>query len=494
MHRKTVALVIVALVCCAITPVQAANRISEKPLPGAPAASAGPINPPSNPEQGGDTPTFLPIVFKPPGVTADLADGWYLMVDDGHIAYREVERVYHPFKKYSRNPVMRASKPWEGRVIQLYGAVLPGFHMWYSSYNWEGSYSQVLYANSADGLSWNKPDLDGEGRNTMFGGEYANMVSVLNTPRDPGRPYKLMAYQRGAFSGYWSTDGIQTTPYDENPLYSSDSDVAQFYWDANNSLYRGTTKGSEMVGEIPRKMVQFLESSDFIHWSMRPEIFVPDSIDDQNSEGLYTHFYGMPVFPAGEQYLGLLWVFRASDQAGLIGTVDVQLASSHDGVNWIREEGERPPILKLGLPGAWDDGQIYTAIQPVRVEDELWLYYSGCNQEHGSNLQTIVCSIGLAKAGHHRLASLEGSGIVLTEPLTLAGPYLRLNYDGREGAIRVELLRDGAIIPGYEAESCDPLSKNKLYQAVTWSGETALPEGPFQIKFYLENSILYAFR
>jgi hypothetical protein len=172
----------------------------------------------------------------------------------------------------------------------------------------------------------------------------------------------------------------------------------------------------------------------------------------------------------------------------------VQLVSSHDGINWIREEGERPPILDLGAPGAWDDGQIYTATQPIRVGDELWLYYSGCNLEHGGDLRTIICSIGLAKAGYHRLASLQGSGVVITEPLDVAGRDLRLNYDGREGAVRVELLRDEQVIPGYEAENCIPLSENKLDQVVAWSGGTAVPEGSFQVKFYLDNSVLYAFR
>jgi len=38
------------------------------------------------------------------------------------------------------------------------------------------------------------------------------------------------------------------------------------------------------------------------------------------------------------------------------------------------------------------------------VNEELWLYYSGCDREHGSPLDRITCSIGLAKAPLHRLA------------------------------------------------------------------------------------------
>jgi hypothetical protein len=491
---QTNAFVLAILFFLSLIPLNGASTKPDRNFASFQPAEFNLTGPQSRTAQTGETRLYLPLIAKPPVPTSDLADGWYLMVDDGHIASRDVERVYHPFKKYRYNPIMRADKPWEGRVIQLYGTVLPNFRMWYSSYNWESSITRVLYADSIDGLSWNKPSLDANGRNVLFGGQDANMISVINTPQDLERPYKLMAYQRGEFYGHWSLDGIHTQSYADTPLISSASDVAQFYWDPNTLLYRGTIKGNEVVGELPRKIVRLLDSSDFTNWSQRPETLVPDALDDQYPEGLYTHFYGMPVFPIGEQYLGLLWVLKARDQIGWAGPVNVQLVSSHDGVNWIREEGDRPPILDLGPPGSWDDGQIYTATQPLRFGDKLWLYYSGCNLEHGGDLRTIRCSIGLAKADYHRLASLEGTGIVLSEPLTLDGPNLHLNYDGSQGSILVELLKDGETIPGYEAENCLPLSGDEMDQVVAWSGQSSLPEGALQIKFHLQNSALYAFR
>jgi hypothetical protein len=122
------------------------------------------------------------------------------------------------------------------------------------------------------------------------------------------------------------------------------------------------------------------------------------------------------------------------------------------------------------------------------------LYYSGCNLEHGSNLYDTVCSIGLAKAVYNRLASLSGSGSVVTGNLDTVGSALHLNYDARQGSLRVELLRDGEIIPGYEANNCTPLSGDSLDQVVDWAGQVGLPNAPFQVKFYLENSALFAFR
>jgi hypothetical protein len=438
---------------------------------------------------------YLPIVVRRTRVNSDLADGWYLMVDDEHLLEVDgVERVYHPFQKYRRNPIVVADQPWEGRAIQLYGSVLPGFRMWYSSYDVDNHSNQILYAESSDGIHWEKPKLDEAGTNALLDGKQANLVSVIHTPYDPNRLYKLMTYQDGGFYGYWSLDGVQATPYVENPLFSNGGDVAQFYWDPNTSRYRGTAKGSMVIRGVNRKIVRFIESLDFVQWATRPETFEPDEIDDETAGGLYPHFYGLPVFPMGEQYLGLLWLFKARDLSGTIGPVNVQLVSSHDGVSWYREEGNRPPILDLGQAGAWDDGQIYTSTQPIQVGDELWLYYSGCNQEHGVNLRTTDCGIGLARVHYQRLASLQGTGVVLTKPLTLPGPELQLNYDGRQGSIQVELWRDEKKIPGYEAENCAILSENRLDQSVTWAGQTGLPSGPFQIRFYLQDSAIYAFR
>jgi hypothetical protein len=455
--------------------------------------------------------TYLPAVVRTiPDPLGDLVSGWYLLVDDGHIQARDVQRIYHPFKKYTYNPIMRADKSWEGKVIQLYGTVLPGFRMWYSTFNFSQDLGQVLYAESQDGISWSKPNVDGLGRNILLGGQIANLPSVLHTPNDEARPYKLLAYQNKSFNGYWSLNGTSTQPYTENPLFSG-SDIAHFYWDSNTGLYRGTSKEAETIFDVKRRVIRFIDSEELVHWTLQPDRLVPDINDDTIFAGYYPNFYGLPVFPIGEQYLGMLWILRARDKAGLLGKVMVQMVSSHDGVNWIREEGNRVPILDVGPPGAWDDGQVYTSNRPVKVGDELWLYYSGCNQEHGSSLAITVCSIGLAKAGYNRLASLTGTGTVLTEVLDPGGSQttssearmadepqsafkeLHLNYDGSEGEVLVELLAEGLPISGYEAESCLPLTEDSYDQVVAWSGGTALPETPFQIRFYLQDSSISAF-
>ncbi len=296
--------------------------------------------------------SFLPIIIRIiPEPIGSLQNEWYLMVDDGHIQSRDVERIYHPFKKYPGNPVLKADRPWEGIVVQLYGTVLPGFRMWYSTYAHETHSVHVLYAESTDGLTWRKPRLNGTSRNVLFNGEKAALPSLIHAPNDLTSPFKLLVYQNGGFSGYDSFDGILNFPYPENPLYSNAGDVAQFYWDPATLRFRGTAKERVVVEDVSRRAVRFIDSYDLITWEVQPDLLVPDLKDDFIYEGFYTHFYGLPVFPIGEQYLGLLWVLMTTDINGEFGQAHVQLVSSSR--RHALDPGRRRPPADPGLRRSW---------------------------------------------------------------------------------------------------------------------------------------------
>jgi hypothetical protein len=63
-------------------------------------------------------------------------------------------------------------------------------------------------------------------------------------------------------------------------------------------------------------------------------------------------------------------------------------------------------------------------------------------------------------------SSGSGTGSILNGSLPSSGPNLRINYEPGEGSITVEILHDGQIIPGYEAENCDRLTGNDLDKIV----------------------------
>ena len=99
----------------------------------------------------------------------DLTGHWQLFVDDYLVAAKKgVVRRYHPFEKYSGNPLIVADKPWEKDCVNSC-TVLPeedgsGFRMYY--YCWtedpktkKSHASLMCYATSKDGLKWEKPNL-----------------------------------------------------------------------------------------------------------------------------------------------------------------------------------------------------------------------------------------------------------------------------------------------------------------------------------------------
>ena len=141
-------------------------------------------------------------------------------------------------------------------------------------------------------------------------------------------------------------------------------------------------------------------SDDFEQWTDPVDVLAPDEKDPPGTE-----LYGMPVFKYEGMYIGLLYVYHAATEEKQIrfyGPVDVQLAVSRDGIAWERA-GDRVPFIPNGPPGSIDMGEIYTALAPVVMGDELWFYYSGSAADHGD----------IGGAGYACLAKLRVDGFVL---------------------------------------------------------------------------------
>lgn len=451
----------------------------------------------------------------------DLTGPWQLFVDDYPVAGKSnVVRTYHPFEKYSGNPVLVTDQPWEGPVY-LYGTVLPtedrtGYRMWYHTLrpndtNNDGSLE--LYATSRDGIHWTKPILGlrswhGSTSNNMYftrptaGG----MTSVMHTPweTDPVLRYKFMNKDDVGYYAGWSPDGIHVTDAPNNPVFSGGSDVGHFLWDPHTQQYLGYVKNAWFdANGLKRRAVALTTTTNIAHWPAEKLIFWPDTFDDRWAPAgtvQRTHFYGFAVFPYESMYLAFLWIFRATDAEGYyVGPTFVELASSHDGVHWTRQEGQRPPILPQGPPGSWDDGQIYTARAPLLEGNTLKLWYGGFNDLHGVALTKMTGGIGLATLRKDGFASLDAganTGVVVTRVLSGAAGPLRVNYRASGGWVKVEVLEeDGQVLAGYGQSDCAALTGDSVNEAVTWAGHTELPAGRarLRLRFLLQNASLYSF-
>jgi len=458
-----------------------------------------------------------------PKSLGDLTGPWELMVDDHFIETRSaLTRRYHAFQKHPANPVLKPDRPHEGEVAYLFGTVLPGpdgngFRMWYHTHRG----FRNLYATSEDGINWVKPDLgivqfNGSGANNIFIDRQpgSHLPIVIHTPweQDPERRYKLIYYDYGrtdakhpisGFYGAVSPDGIHWSEGFTDPILPDAGDIGNFVWDPNRNRYIGYAKIYAPVRGFRRRSIGFTSTTDFQHWPPTELILVPDEVDDRwvEKDRQHTDFYGLAAFPYESMYLGFLWVFRITDSYN-DGTIHVELVSSRDAVRWKRQEGDRPPILRLGDAGSWDDGMIHTPTHPIVRGDTVYLVYGASDQTHSNPIADGWgnCAIGMATLRKDGFASLgAGSeiGSLTTYPIRGLEGALHINTDAQGGSIQVEILDEqGNVIPGYSAEECVAITQDGVDQIVRWRGHEKLPdtESPRKIRFQLQNASLFAFR
>ncbi|UCD30004.1 MAG: LamG domain-containing protein, partial [Planctomycetota bacterium] len=198
-------------------------------------------------------------------------------------------------------------------------------------------------------------------------------------------------------------------------------------------------------------------------------------------------------------YLGFLWVFRATDHEGYFdGTIFIELVTSRDGVNWLRQEGDRPPILFLGASGEWDDGMIFTPQHPLVEKDEIRVYYGGFDCTHAAK-PPWHGAIGLAtlrKDGFASIDATDETGTVTTKRLSGTKGELHVNYRATDGWLKVEVLdQHGNILPGYGRADCSVLKGDSVDQKVTWHTKTMMPAQtkPIRLRFIMKNASIYSF-
>ncbi|MFC1525728.1 hypothetical protein ACFL6X_02835 [Candidatus Latescibacterota bacterium] len=453
-------------------------------------------------------------------MTVHLSDGEQLLLDDALLARRDnVRRRVVPAVK-TGHPVLEADRPWENGVA-LFGTVLRDgdrCRMWYLG----GGH--VCYAESDDGMTWEKPELDvvklaGKRTNVVierggFGHHYEIFGAVKDeADPDPARRYKMGylsidrdyrgphedPFHRGSRRGLGtavSPDGYRWTMESEFASHGI-CDISRFYQhpDTGRFVLYGRTKLTEDRDRWRSwgwgRAVVRMESDDFRTWSDPEFVLGADEDDPEGSE-----IYSMPAFAYNGLHIGMVQMFYGlPDQ----GNLEIQLATSRDGLTFQRLE-DRSAFLPEGEVGSWDRYNIALGcLPPVSVAEEWWFFYSGRTYRHGpyDGADTGPSSgrMGLAMADRGRLAALEASfdgGTVETVPLTCSGSRLHLNASARWGRIEVSVLDgDGEALRGGEATVA---GKDGTDIAVPLKLQGAAISKPVKLRLELRNAQLFGFR
>ncbi|RLD63180.1 MAG: hypothetical protein DRI84_10010 [Bacteroidetes bacterium] len=442
------------------------------------------------------------------------AKGPYFVIDDRIIEDRwMIERFVVPLEKYSDNPVVKKDLPWEGTGTLLGGTVLFDtednlFKMYYTIWNSHAYYNKlpfsynIAYAESKDGMTWEKPTLDlfdlkgsiHKKNNIIKLGWYKTQsidVELNPTPKSSKDKFVAIHNDNGGVFVSYSEDGKEFNCSFKKPAvwYHSDTHNNLVYDEVRNRWFmfvRPRAYAGEGLKHVNRRRIAVKESDDLVNWTHDRTVMVPEEDD-------VTDFYGLDVFRRGDLFFGFLKRY----DAGKSDKVSSEMVWSNNAYQWFRLPmgTERSPI-GLGKQNEWDAGQVYLADKPVIKDDEMLFYYGGNKTTHNEPGNP---AIGLAKTKLDRLfgaRSLPGMlGRILTRPFEVKGD-LFINADA-EGEILVEVrsaIRDEPL-EGWSFDDCTPFAGSELNEPINWGDKklSDLKGKMVRLRFQLKDGTLYSF-
>jgi hypothetical protein len=474
-----------------------------------------------------------------------------------------VSRRLHQPTKHLLNPIIRADRWWEGNQLLPYTTMYDRdeklFKMWCRcgsdtpSRHIDGHAAFTAYLTSPDGIHWDKPSLgikEISGRrdhNVVFTGfepDYSNpsgkkgfilpnryipqgkkgfLVSVIKhpKPKDERQKYVGLAFVMKRVGAHlcYSPDGLHWNFDPDAPFWQTPHDVSATGDDALMQLLFDHAKQCwvlyrRIVPEFSERMVAVesdrdrkgedrydrafgrAESEDLEHWKNHRFILAMDPDDPPDTE-----LYHFACYNYGPVYVAYMNVFHLHQQ-----NIDVQLATSRDGVNFTRVcRGQA--FLPSGPLGYYDFMALATSQpEPIIVNDTVYLYYEAGNFLHDVRAEPDKgegTGVALATFQRDRFVSLEtgeadaGPSRAITKPFSVRHARVYLNATTWErGSIRVAALTpDWQPIAGFtEPESID-IQGNALDFPLRWKGHADLSRlvgREIRLKFYMTRARLYA--
>ncbi len=474
--------------------------------------------------------------------------------DDHSLPWRDnLKLTLERPKKHPANPVMRPGpqESVDGMGTLLYGTVIKEgdkFRMWYIAwpqpdkrYPKELFYRPVAYAESRDGVQWEKPELGlvefrGAKQNNLVSiepahEEYArpnDYVSVIrdDADPDPARRYKMayIVYDRPAGFSTTATaispDGLRwklvnTAPFTKG--HFENTSLIRFqgaYYVNGQNLGRA---GGHLAdgSDAARAMTGFF-SPDFRHWSggRALNFFRSHTVPGPETFGQELHM-GAGLWNRGNVVIGLYgrWygdtISTAADKKKITPVfglkIDLGLVVSNDAFHY-REPVQNFVVVPHGGDEEWDSEAILQAQAFHNTEKETLIWYSHWNTSNPYPVPAIPAKLegkpmgiglltmrrdGFGYLSKQRTETNTGRGFhrrdaeasVLSQRLTLPhGGKLYLNIDGvrAEPPMRVSMVDDAEeLMPGTTVVTV-PESGVRVPVAL---GAAGLPAGkPFRLR------------
>ena len=445
------------------------------------------------------------------------------------------QKMHHP---QARQVAIKHDEPWEGNSCNYHTVFKDGdrYRMYYRASQFdlengkltEGHPQLTCYAESKDGIHWEKPNLglcefEGSTDNNIIldkGWTTHNFAPFKDTrpevPQD--EQYKALAYtpDKGPLNAYVSADGIRWRLLVEKPVITEGAFDSQnlAFWDAPRGEYRAYYRDFQNGIRTMRTAV----SKDFVTWEGGDWVTYSDSPKTQ----LYTNqiqpypraphlLIGLPTRYVDRGRTGSMKELPEAQHRELrasasrrYGTAltDLMLMSSRDGQNFYRWNDA---FLRPGpeRPGTWNYGQLYTACGLVRTAptiegeaDELSLY---AVEGHWTDASLSLRRYTLRIDGFASINATGDGGELQTRPVSFSGNKLVLNLaTSAVGSIKVALQDiDHKEIKGFGIKDAEPIFGDTIEREVKWKGNPDLSKlagRPVRIRFVLNEADIYSFQ
>lgn len=412
---------------------------------------------------------------------------------------------------------------------------------------------EKLYSNcapgrafSTDGIHWEKRAPFDHLSMTLDGKPFPNhfwrpiYLEDQDEP-DPARRFKGLLgnyrYERGVEFRVWdvvaSPDGVdwRTAPGLPAVVTGDISVNCHLFRDDADQDPRRRYKVMMVMGACAGRAVAVFTSADLVHWQRvvhlreNPEQFNsalspwttgPIAIDPDAAESPWEEeVHGANAWREN----GILMFHYDAFYFGSNQHTQNALAISRDGKHYWRIK--RGAVnLPHGNCGEWDSGRDRSA-PPVRVGDELWLYFAGMPAGNFANpdcddpasvkatppspddnrlhREQRPWKVGLAKLrvdgwGFVQRRREASRGYFTTIPFRYAGGELVVNGTGLSGAsVEMRTADNRMPVKGFERGRFS--GEDGIDARVTWEGDAVLPNGSYRLRFTIRSleARLFAF-
>ena len=444
-----------------------------------------------------------------PGAAIDIGSRLEPFVDDFLIEKMDGTTLCLQ-KPVSRDVAIVFDKPWEGNTSTYVTVFKDGdkFRMYYRGSNYDAaadkhSDQNVCYAESRDGLRFEKPDL---GLFAFAGSKKNNIVwqglgvhnfapfKDANPACPPDERYKAVASDGDKLFAFKSADGLRWSLLRAEPIVTGSpfDSLNLAFWDADQGRYlefhRDFRNGVRdiMTGS----------SADFLNWTK------PQWLDygDAPAEHLYTNAV-TPYFRAPHILVGFPKKFMPDRRVGdfkLPGVSDGVFMSSRDGLHWKRwqEAFLRPGLQKERWVNrnnliAW--GIVETASFFPGAPDEISFYSTEGYYVKDCRMRRHTVRLD----GFVSLHTDARGGEMVTKPLIFKGDSLIINFStSAAGSVRIEIQdAEGKPVPGLAMSDAPEIYGDDVEFVVPWKAGAslaALAGKPVRLRFAMKDADLYS--